>query len=78
MCAFSHTQVENLLKGPARCSRVLDPPLAFTYRKNDDNFNFNAISVDKVYIDCWIKILGRLFVNDKQILTECFKSFLIL
>ena len=39
-------------KGPARCSRVLDPPLAFTYRENNDNFNFNAISDDKVYIDC--------------------------
>ena len=59
-------------------AEFLDPPLAFTYRENDSNFNFNAISVDKVYIDCWIKILGRLFVNDKQILTECFKSFLIL
>ena len=43
MCAFSHMQVENLLKGPARCSRVLG--------STDGNFNFSAISVDKVYID---------------------------
>ena len=54
----------------------LDPPLSFTYRKNDGYFNFNAISVYKVSIDFLIKILERLFVNDKQILTECFKSFL--
>ena len=46
----------------------LDPPLAFTFRKNDDYFNFNAISVYKVSVDFWIKIGGRLFVNDKQIL----------
>ena len=51
----------------------LDSPLAFTYKKNDGYFNFNAISVYKVSIDFWIKILGRLFVADKQILTECFK-----
>ena len=57
---------------------LLDPLLAFTYRKNDSYFNFNDISVYKVYIDFWIKILGRLFVNDKQILTECFKSFITL
>ena len=56
----------------------LDPPLAFNYRKNDGYFNFNAISAYKVYIDFWIKILGRLFVNDKQNLTECFKPFLTL
>ena len=52
---------------------ILDSPLAFTYRKNDGYFNFSAISVYKVSIDFWIKILGRLFVSDKQILTECFK-----
>ena len=51
----------------------LDSPLAFTYKKNDGYFNFNAISVYKVSIDFWIKILGRLLVADKQILTECFK-----
>ena len=51
----------------------LDSPLAFTYKKNDGYFNFNAISVYKVSIDFWIKILGRLFVADKQILTECLK-----
>ena len=51
----------------------LDSPLAFTYKKNDGYFNFNAISVNKVSIDFWIKILGRLFVADKQILTECLK-----
>ena len=57
----------------------LDPPLAFTYRRNDGHFSFNAISVYKVYyIDLWIKILGKLFVNDKQILIECFKSLLTL
>ena len=59
-------------------AEFLDQPLAYTYRKNDDNFNFNAISVYKVYIDFSIKILRRLFVNDKQILTECLKSFLTL
>ena len=59
-------------------AEFLDKPLAYTYRKNDGNFNFNAISVYKVYIDFWIKILGRLFVNDKEILTECLKSFLTL
>ena len=59
-------------------AEFLDQPLAYTYRKNDGNFNFNAISVYKVYIDFSIKILGRLFVNDKQILTECLKSFLAL
>ena len=26
-----------------------DPPLAFTYRRNDGYFSFNAISVYKVY-----------------------------
>ena len=54
----------------------LDPSVAFTYRKNDGYLNLNAISVYKVYVDFWFKILGKLFVNDKQILTECFKSFL--
>ena len=29
----------------------LDPPLAFTYRKNDGYFNFSAISVYKVSVD---------------------------
>ena len=53
----------------------LNPPLAFTYRKNDGYVNFNAISVYKVYLDFWVKILGRLFVNAKQTLAECFKSF---
>ena len=53
----------------------LDPPLAFICRENDGYFNFNAISVCKVSIDFWIKIVGRLFVNDQQILTELFKSF---
>ena len=37
-------------------ARFFNQPLAFTYRT--------------VYIDFWIKILERLFVNDKQILTE--------
>ena len=34
-------------------AEFLDPSLAFTYsyRKNYGNFNFNAISVYKVYID---------------------------
>ena len=67
-------------------SVFLDPLLAFTYRRNDGHFRFNAISVYKVcYIDFviwwllyWYKILGKLFVNDKQILIECFKSFLTL
>ena len=59
-------------------AEFLDAPLAFTYRKNDGNFNFNAASVYKVYIDFWIKLLGRVFVNDKQMLTECFKSSLTL
>ena len=54
----------------------LDPPLAFTYRKIDGYFNFSAISVYKVSIDFLIKILRRLFVNDKLILMECFRSFL--
>ena len=53
----------------------LDPPLAFICRENDGYFNFNAISVCKVSIDFWIKIVARLFVNDQQILTELFKSF---
>ena len=56
----------------------LDPPLTFTCTKNDGKFIFNAISVYKVYIDFWIKLLERLFVNDKQMLTEWFKSFLTL
>ena len=56
-----------------------DSPLAFTYRRNDGYFSFNAISVYKVYyIDFWIKIPGMLFVHDKQILTGCFKSFVTL
>ena len=59
-------------------AEFLDPFLAFAHRKKDGNFNINAISVYKVYIDFWIKILGRLFLNDKQIFTECFKSFLTL
>ena len=46
--------------------------------KCDGNFNFNAISVYKVYIDFYIKILGKLFSSDKQMLTKCFKSFLTL
>ena len=49
----------------------MDQTLAFTYRKNDGYLNLNAISV---YNDLWIKILERLFVNDKQILTDFFKS----
>ena len=64
-----------------RGSRVLgflDSPLTFNYRRHDGYFTFNAISVQRVYIDFQIKILGRLFVNDKQILTECFKSSLTL
>ena len=64
-----------------RGSRVLgflDSPLTFNYRRNNGYFTFNAISVYEVYIDFRIKIQGRLFVNDKQILTECFKSFLTL
>ena len=32
-------------------AEFLDLPLAFTYKKNDGNFNFNDISVYKVYID---------------------------
>ena len=59
-------------------AEFLDLPLAFTYRKNDGNFDLNAISVYKVYIDFWIKLVGTLFVNDKQMLTESFKSFLTL
>ena len=43
----------------------LDPPLEFKYRKSNGYFDFSAISVYKVYIDFRIKILGRLFVNDK-------------
>ena len=56
----------------------LDPPLAFTYRKKDGYFTLitNAFSVRKVYIDFWMKIWGSLSVNGKQILMECFKSFL--
>ena len=47
--------------------------------RNECYFSFNAISFYKVYfIDFWIKILGMLFVNDKQIFIEYFKSFLIL
>ena len=38
-----------------------DPTLAFTYRKNDGYFNFNAISVYKIHIDFWIKILEGVF-----------------
>ena len=57
-------------------AKFLDPPLAFTYRKNDSNFK--AISVHKDYIVFWIEILRRVFENDKQILKECFKSFLTL
>ena len=41
----------------------LDPPLAFTDRKNDGYFSFNAISVYKVYIDFWI--------NTKEAFCEC-------
>ena len=48
----------------------LDPPQAFTYRENDGYLNFNAISVYTIYNDFWIKILERLFVNKKQILTD--------
>ena len=48
----------------------LDPPLAFTYGKNGGYFNFSAVSVYKVSIDFLIKILGKLFVNGKQILTK--------
>ena len=59
-------------------TEFLDSPLAFTYRKNNGNFNFNGIYVYKVYIDFWIKLLGRLFVNDKKMLTESFKLFLTL
>ena len=59
-------------------AEFLDPSLAFTHRDNDGNFDFDGISVYKNYIDLWIKILGRLFLNDKQILTECFKLFVIL
>ena len=59
-------------------AEFLDPSLAFTHWNNDGNFNFNAISLYKNYIDFWIKIVRRLFLNDKQILTECFKSFLAL
>ena len=29
----------------------LDPPLTFSYRRNDGYFTFNAISVYKVYVD---------------------------
>ena len=50
----------------------LDPPLACNYRRN---FTFDAIFVYKVYIDFW-KNTKEAFVNDKQILTECFKTFL--
>ena len=32
-------------------AEFLDPPLAFTQKKNDGYLNFNAISVYKVYID---------------------------
>ena len=46
-----------------------DSPLTFNYRRNNGYFTFNAISVYEVYIDFRIKIQGRLFVNDKQILT---------
>ena len=60
-------------------AEFLDPLLAFTYRRKDGYFSFDAISVYKVYyIDFWTKILETLFVNDRQILIECFKSFLIL
>ena len=60
-------------------AEFLDPPLAFTYRRDDGYFSFNTIFVDKVYyIDFWIEILGTLFGNDKQILIEYFKSFLTL
>ena len=47
----------------------LGPPLAFAFRKNEGYFNFNAISVYKVYIGSSIKKLGRFFVTDKKILT---------
>ena len=30
---------------------LLNPTLAFSYKKNDGHFNFKAISVFKVYID---------------------------
>ena len=57
-------------------AEFLDPPLTFGYRRNDGYFSFNAISIYKVYyIDFWIKILERLFMNDQQILIEFFKSF---
>ena len=62
-------------------AELLDPPLAFSYRRNDGYFSFNAISISvyKVYyIVFWIEILGTLFVNHKQILIKCFKSFLTL
>ena len=32
-------------------AEFLGIPEAFTYRTNDGNFNFNAISVYKMYID---------------------------
>ena len=59
-------------------AEFLDPPLTFSSPIGEMIVTFNAISVYKVYIDFWIKMLGRLFVNDKQILAECFKSFLTL
>ena len=60
-------------------AEFLDPLPAFTYRRKDGYFSFDAISVYKVYyIGFWTKILETLFVNDRQILIECFKSFLIL
>ena len=46
-------------------AEFLDSLLTFNYRRNDGYFVFNTTSVDKVYIDFRIKILGRLFVNDK-------------
>ena len=44
----------------------LDLPLTFNCRRSDGSFTFKTIYVYKVYTDFRIKILGRLFLNDKQ------------
>ena len=52
-CKVSGLQslITNAMRTILDAAGFLDPLLAFTYRKNDGYFNFNAISVYKVSID---------------------------
>ena len=66
------TLITTAMRSILDAAGFLDPPLAFICRENDGYFNFSAISVCKVSVDFWIKIVGEWSANINGIIQIIF------